>query len=72
MSKVKDLTIEELRELVREAVQQTLFELLGDPDAGLELREEIKQRLRRSFAAEDEGEPTIPAEEVAKDLGLEY
>jgi len=72
MSKVKDLTIGELRELIRETVEQTLFELFGDPDAELELREEIKERLRRSFAAEDKGEPTIPAEKVVQDLGLEW
>jgi hypothetical protein len=36
-----DLTTDEFRELVREAALQTLAELLGDPDEGLELRPEF-------------------------------
>jgi hypothetical protein len=71
MAKIKDLSIDELKELIRETVEQTVVELFGDPDAGLELQEEVKERLQRSFAAEDRGEPTIPAEKVAQDLGLE-
>ena len=68
--KVKDLTVEELKELIEQTVEQTLLELLGDPDEGLELREEVKARLRRSLARERKGVPGIPAEEVAHKLGL--
>ena len=38
---VADLTIDEFKDLVREAVAQTLGEMLGDPDEGLELRDEF-------------------------------
>jgi hypothetical protein len=52
--KVADLTPEELRTLVRESVAEALEELLGDPDEGLELKEEVKEQLRRSL---DQAEP---------------
>ena len=41
--KVKDLSVEQLRSLVQEAVEEKLKEMLGDPDVGLELREEVKK-----------------------------
>ena len=46
---VAELTVDELKEIVQEAVEQKLTEMLGDPDEGLELREEITVRLRRSL-----------------------
>lgn len=41
MSKIKDLTMDELEHLI----EQKVLELLGDPDAGLELRQEFKEEL---------------------------
>ena len=49
-----------------------MAEMLSDPDEGLELREEIEARLRRSLAAERSGARGIPAQEVAAQLGLEW
>ncbi|MBC7221586.1 hypothetical protein H5T56_01150 [Candidatus Bipolaricaulota bacterium] len=68
--RVKDLSKEELKILIREAVEEALFELLGDPDQGLKLRPEIEERLRRSLEHLERGEQGIPAEEAAKRLGL--
>jgi hypothetical protein len=42
MAKVKDLTIDELEYLI----EKKILEVLGDPDYGLELREEFKQELK--------------------------
>ena len=72
MPKVKDLTVDELKMLIEQTVEQKLLELLGDPDEGLELREEIIARLKRSIARERKGVQGIPAKEVAKKLGLEW
>ncbi|MBI1742551.1 hypothetical protein HYR54_05720 [Candidatus Acetothermia bacterium] len=72
MSKVKDLTVDELRLLIEQMVEHKLVELFGDPDEGLELREEVKARLRRSTSRECKGVQGIPAKEVAKNLGLEW
>ena len=44
-SKVADLTIDEFRNLVRAVVIQTLSEMLGDPDEGLELRDDFAEEL---------------------------
>jgi len=69
---VRDLTVEELKMVVHEAVQESLLELLEDPDAGLELREEIAERLRHSLEAQRQGVKGIPAEQIAAELGLEW
>jgi len=64
--KVTDLTIDELKKLIREAVDEKLKEILLDPDNGLELRDEVEQRLKASLASKER----IPLEEVKKRLGL--
>jgi len=69
---VAELTVDQLRQIIQEAVEQKISEMLGDPDEGLELREEIKARLRRSLEAERSGAKGIPAQEVAAQLGLEW
>jgi hypothetical protein len=45
---------------------EKLENLLGDPDAGLELRDEIQELLRTPPAK------CVPIEEAAKDLGFEW
>lgn len=64
--KVKELTVEQLRTLIQEAIEEKLEEVIGDPDHGLELREEIKEKLRRSLAAMQAGEKGIPIDQVAR------
>jgi len=70
--KVKELTVEQFKDLVQEAIEEKLEEIVGDPDLGLELREEIKERLRNSLAARQRGEKGIPMDEVAKRAGLNW
>lgn len=36
--KVKELTVEQLRTLIQEAIEEKLEDVIGDPDHGLELR----------------------------------
>ncbi len=45
MQAVNDLTIEELKAMIGEVVEEKLRELLTDPDAGLALRPEVQGRL---------------------------
>jgi len=68
--KVKDLTSEELKSLIQETVEEAMLELLGDPDRGLGLAEDVKKRLQRSLEHLEQGEQVIPAEEVVKRAGL--
>ncbi len=53
---VADMTADEFRELVGSAVEQKIVELLGDPDAGLVLRETVRKRLLRQKRAVARGE----------------
>lgn len=64
------MTRDELRELVEESIERKLLEFLRDPDWGIELRKEVRERLRHSFTAEARGERGITAEELAKRLGI--
>jgi hypothetical protein len=64
--KVIDLTIDEMKKLIREAVDEKFKEILFDPDNGLELRDEVEQRLKASLASKER----IPLKEVKKRLGL--
>jgi len=64
--RVSDLTIEELRRIIKEIIDEKFRELLFDPDEGLELKEEIEQRLRASLLSTER----IPFEEVKKGAGL--
>jgi len=70
--KVGDMTVEQLKELIHEAVEEKLEQILGDPDWGLELREDVTERLRRSLEGVEKGEKGIGAQEVASRLGLEW
>ena len=69
-TKVADLTINEFRELVQEVVIQTLSEMMGDPDEGLELRDDFVEELKQSLADVEAGGKTVPAQKVAERLGL--
>ena len=71
-TKVADLTINEFRELVQEVVIQTLSEMMGDPDEGLELRDDFVEELKQSLANVEAGGKTVPAQKVAERLGLTW
>ena len=66
--KLSDLTLEELKELVKGIVDDRLRELLGDPDLGMEVGEAILARLKQSLASS----ARITGEEVAEKLGLRW
>jgi hypothetical protein len=68
---VSDLTVEELKALMRETIKQTLAEFLTDPDKGLAIRQGMKAALEYSAKAVWEGGALYSADEVAKNLGLE-
>ncbi len=70
--KVKELTVEQLLALIQEAVDERLREILGDPDQGLELKGDVKDRLKHSLSAMEAGEKSIPLGQVARELGLEW
>lgn len=71
-SSVAELSVDELRNLIKEVVSQTILEMFDDPDEGLEIREEIKERLHRSFSIPQANMETMSAQDVAATLGLEW
>ena len=70
--KIRDLTTEQLKTLIQEAVEEKLREMLSDPDEGLELRDEVKQRLLDSLAAVERGEKGVPIAQAAEEVGVEW
>jgi hexokinase len=67
---IKNMTLDELKALIRETVEETLEDFFCDPDEGKEVREEVKQQLLKSLKQTEAGERGIPTEEVYKKLGL--
>jgi len=65
---VAEMSTEELRKLIRETVWEALHELIGDPDAGLELRPAFERRLRQSLNYLEAGGKTISLEEMKRSL----
>ncbi len=65
---VADLTVAELRQLIRETVAEVVEELLDDAEDGLEMKPEFVAEMERRLASD---EPTIPAEEVYRRMGLD-
>ena len=72
VTRVADMSVDELKWLIQETVTQTITELLSDPDKGLELRQEFKIALNRSLETLKLGGETISADSVAANLGLTW
>ena len=66
------MSVDEIKVLVSELVEEKLVELLGDPDADLELKEAVTSRLKASFEAEARGEIGTLSTEFARKLGLKW
>jgi len=64
--KVADLTVEELRTLIKNTLHEELQGLLADPDTGLELRQDIEARLAASLKSTER----ISFDEVQRRLNL--
>jgi hypothetical protein len=62
MTNVKDLTMDELEYLI----EQKILEVLGDPDSGLELKEEFQRELKRRL---EKPSRRIPHHEVVNRIG---
>ena len=62
MAKVKDLSIDDLEYLI----EQKVLEMLGDPDSGLQLKDEFKEGLRERLKNSSR---RMSHEEVIKRVG---
>lgn len=69
--RVSDLTVDDLRALLHEVVEEVIEEKLGmlkDPDEGLELRPEVVESLQNYLGSDRRGDD---ADEVFRSLGLD-
>ena len=67
-TRVKELSLEELKPFINEAVDMRLEERLGDPDIGLDVKPEVIEKIRKSRRSK----AVVSAEEVAERLGLKW
>ena len=61
MTKLKDISIEDLEQLI----ENKFIEIIGDPDSGLQLKKEFKTRLEKRLKKPAK---RIPHQEVLKKL----
>jgi len=62
MAQVKDMSLDDLEQFI----EQKLLEILGDPDSGLELKEEFRKKLEQRLRKPLE---RISHQEVLKRFG---
>lgn len=72
MKTVSRMTAEELKEIIEDAVERKLYEVVTDPDKGFKLKPAVRKRLKESLKVHRRGEKRIPARQVAKKLGLRW
>jgi len=65
---LSQLSQEQFKELVRGIVDDRLRELLGDPDLGLQLGDNLRARLKESLASMER----LTGEDIANQLGLRW
>jgi hypothetical protein len=67
---LENITSEQLALLVRGIVDERIGEIIGDPDFGLEIRDEIRKRLLKQKAEVEAGEFGRRFDDVLEELGL--
>jgi hypothetical protein len=72
MKTLSRMTAKELKEIVEDAVERKLYEIIQDSDKGLKLKPQVRERLRTTLKAERRGEKGISAAQVAKKFGLRW
>jgi hypothetical protein len=66
---VKDLSIEEFKDLIRDTVEEVLNDLLVDPDAGQPLKDTIRQQLLQQRTRRAHKKETLSSQQVMEELG---
>jgi hypothetical protein len=69
-STVAEMSPDELREIIESSIERKLNEFFSDPDAGLEIKESLRQQLLRQEADFDHGNRGKPLADVIERLGL--
>lgn len=69
-TKVSDLSVEELKDLIKQTVHETIDDMLGDPDEGLEFKPEFVREVQESLSYVKQGGKTTPLKQFVKEHGL--
>ena len=67
---VAEMTALQLKTLIQSALKEALQEVLGDPDAGLELRPEFEERLRQTVSYVTSGGRLLSMEELTSQFDV--
>ena len=67
---IANMTMDDLETAIEMALDRTLTEWFGDPDAGLELRPEVIERIEQQRKAVAAGERGKPLEQVMREYGI--
>ncbi len=67
---VGEMTKSEFCQLIETVVEQKLLDLLGNPDEGLNLQDEVRERLRKQQAVVAAGDRGVDFESDAANPGL--
>jgi len=70
--KVAELTTNELKSIIKDTIEEKIVEMFVDPDEGLELKENVKKRLKVSLSTVRQGKRGISASEIAKKIGVSW
>jgi hypothetical protein len=66
---IKDLTVEEFKDLIRDTVEEVFHDLLVDPDAGRPLKDTVRQQLLQQRSRRANEKQTLSSEQVMEQLG---
>jgi len=65
---ISQLSQEQFKKLLHGMIDDRLRELLGDPDLGLQLGDDLRARLKESLSSKER----LSGEDVAEQLGLRW
>jgi hypothetical protein len=69
-TKVKDLSIEDLKTLIRQTVQETIDDMLDDPEDNAEFKPEFIRETQKSLNYVKQGGKTTSLKQFIKEHGL--
>ncbi len=67
---VAQMTVEDLRTLIGELIEDRILELMNDPDEGLQIRASVRRRLESQQVAVRAGERGQALDALAESLNL--
>jgi hypothetical protein len=70
VTKVAQMTAQELQKMIGDVIEEKFLELLGDPDRGLEIKKSLRKRLLRQKKEVALGQRGEKLDSVIKQLNI--